>query len=165
MPSPTPYRRSFSFTDYQAANPSSPEPGNELDAQMNAVKVATNSIISNLGLIQSNSGQLANASVGYQQLQRCVRRGPKSADVVVERERQLFPWRLGFLRSAVLRLHYGERVICERPAGDECRVDAARELVIPPAGLCHGCGSRARRGYVSGSRPGPRAPDFPGDRR
>lgn len=74
MPSPTPYRRSFSFTDYQTANPASPEPGNELDAQMNAVKVTTDSIISNLGLIQSNSGQLANASVGYQQLQRCVLR-------------------------------------------------------------------------------------------
>ena len=74
MPSPTPYRRSFSFTDYQAANPSSPDPGNEIDAQMNAIKVATNSVISNLGLIQQTNGQLANASVGYQQLQRCVRR-------------------------------------------------------------------------------------------
>ena len=76
---------------------SSPEPGNELDAEMNAVKVATDLVISNLGLIQQTNGQLANASVGYQQIQRCVRRDLNPPTYVVEFERQLFPWRFGFL--------------------------------------------------------------------
>ena len=68
MPAPTPYHRSFNFTTYQAANPASPLPGNEVDAELNAVVVTTAALIANLSLIQNSTGTLANQSVGYEQL-------------------------------------------------------------------------------------------------
>ena len=98
MPSPTPYRRSFSFTDHQTANPASPEPGNELDAEYNAVKVATDSVISNLGLIQQTNGRLANASVGYQQIQPCVRRDLNAPTMWSSSNVSYFPSDLVFYR-------------------------------------------------------------------
>lgn len=69
------YNRVFSFTNFQSANPATPLPGNEVDAELNAVKATTDAINTNLQLIQRNDGQLANASVGYQQLQSAVLTG------------------------------------------------------------------------------------------
>lgn len=68
MTAPTPYNRIFSFTNFQTANPSLPLPGNEVDAELNAVKATTDATIASLSLIQRSDGQLANQSVGPQQL-------------------------------------------------------------------------------------------------
>lgn len=69
------YSRVYNFTNFQSANPASPLPGNEVDAELNAVKATTDAINANLQLIQRSDGALANASVGYQQLQGAILTG------------------------------------------------------------------------------------------
>lgn len=68
MSQPTPYNRQTSFTNYAAANPTSPLPGNLVDTEFNAVKTTADQILANLKLIQRDDGKLANASVGLDQL-------------------------------------------------------------------------------------------------
>lgn len=64
MTQPTPYRRSYSFTDYQAANPAAQAPGPKTDAELDAVSTTLTAVLRNLALIQRDDGGLANASVG-----------------------------------------------------------------------------------------------------
>lgn len=68
MSAPPPYNRQYNFTNYQALNPATPLPANELDIELNQVKVTLDAIIGNLGLIQRSDGALANGSVGVAQL-------------------------------------------------------------------------------------------------
>lgn len=68
MSQPTPYDRSFSFTNYQSVNPTAPLPGNSLDAELNDIKTTDDQILQNLALIQRDDGALASASVGFDQL-------------------------------------------------------------------------------------------------
>jgi hypothetical protein len=68
MSRPQVYNRSFSFSSYQSSNPSTPLPGGSLDGELNAVKAATDSLSTNLSLIQRADGVLANGSVGRDQL-------------------------------------------------------------------------------------------------
>jgi hypothetical protein len=68
MSQPTPYTRKFSFTNDQTANPSTKTPGNQLDIEYNAILLTLNQTLSNLALIQRDDGQLANGSVGADQL-------------------------------------------------------------------------------------------------
>lgn len=63
MAQPTPYTRQYNFTSYQTSNPSTPLPGNQVDAELNAVKAATDAIDANLKLIQRDDGAIANGSV------------------------------------------------------------------------------------------------------
>lgn len=63
MTQPTPYTRQYNFTNFQSANPTTPLPGNQVDAELNAVKTATDGIDTNLALIQRDDGKLANGSV------------------------------------------------------------------------------------------------------
>ena len=69
------YTRVYNFTNYQSANPASPLPGNEVDAELNAVKATTDAVNANLQLIQRSDGQIANAAVGYNQLQPAILTG------------------------------------------------------------------------------------------
>lgn len=68
MSQPTPYDRSTSFANFQAASPSSPLPGSSLDAELNAVKATLDQTLQNLALVQRDDGALANGSVGTDQL-------------------------------------------------------------------------------------------------
>lgn len=68
MAAPQPYDRQYSFSTYQAQHPSDPLPGDELDAELNAVKASLDETQANLGIIQRTDGQLANQSVGLDQL-------------------------------------------------------------------------------------------------
>lgn len=63
MAQPTRYDRAYGFTGYQAANPSSPLPANQVDAELDAVGMTTDEIRTNLALIQRDDGLLANGSV------------------------------------------------------------------------------------------------------
>ncbi len=65
---PTTYNREFDFTGYQTAAPSAPLPASHIDAELNRLKVTTDSLIASLALIQRADGDLANASVGADQL-------------------------------------------------------------------------------------------------
>ena len=69
MPTAPTYNRQYNFTNYQAVNPATPLPATPLDTELSSVKVTLDALIANLNLIQRSDGQLANASVGPQQLQ------------------------------------------------------------------------------------------------
>ena len=68
MAQPTAYERIASFSNLQAQAPSDPPPGNTLDAEFNAIKVTLDEILANLEIIQRDDGELANESVGLDQL-------------------------------------------------------------------------------------------------
>jgi len=79
MAQPTPYVRGFSFTDYQAVNPVTPLPGDKVDIELNALQQTLGQICANLALIQRDDGQLANLSVGAEQLKTSISFGINSA--------------------------------------------------------------------------------------
>jgi hypothetical protein len=69
MAYPPAYTRSFSFTDYETNFPGQPKPGDELDTEYDNVSNALTATQANLALIQRADGELANNSVGVDQLQ------------------------------------------------------------------------------------------------
>lgn len=68
MAQPTAYVPTYDFTDFQTAHPSDPLPADELDIQLNLIKIFTQQVCTNLAMIQRDDGALANASVGIDQL-------------------------------------------------------------------------------------------------
>ena len=72
MTAPTPYTRSYSFSSFQANNPSSPLPAQQVDAQLDAIAACEQAFVAALAMIQRSDGQLANGSVGPDQLQPAV---------------------------------------------------------------------------------------------
>lgn len=69
MAYPPEYERTFSFSDYEVTHPGEPKPGVSLDAEFDDVSTALTATQDNLALIQRADGQLANDSVGEDQLQ------------------------------------------------------------------------------------------------
>jgi hypothetical protein len=78
MAQPPDYTRAFSFTNYTANYPSTPQPGVRLDTEFDALSVTTDAIRANLALIQRDDGALANASVGADQLSPEITMGLRS---------------------------------------------------------------------------------------
>ena len=68
MPQPPAYTRQFDFSDYQSTNPTDPLPGTNLDLEFDEVKETLDAILANLELIQRDDGEIANLSVGQEQL-------------------------------------------------------------------------------------------------
>jgi hypothetical protein len=68
MSQPTPYNRLYNFNDYQTINPTKPLRGSEVDAELDAVKLTTDQLRANIGLIQRDDGKLANQSVTTESL-------------------------------------------------------------------------------------------------
>ena len=68
MAQPTTYNRNYNFTDYQAENPSDPLPADRIDAEFNLVKQTLDETLANLALLQRDDTELANATVGRDQL-------------------------------------------------------------------------------------------------
>lgn len=64
MAQPPAYARVFSFTDWTANNPQTPQPGARLDVEYDAIGTTLAAIRTNLALIQRDDGALANESVG-----------------------------------------------------------------------------------------------------
>jgi hypothetical protein len=83
MAQPTPYDRITSFTNYQTANPSEPLNGPNVDAELNAIKATLDQILDNLELIQRDDGELANESVGLDQLSEEIEVGWEAPEVWV----------------------------------------------------------------------------------
>jgi microcystin-dependent protein len=75
MAQPTPYNRLASFTTIQAAAPTDPLPGDDVDAELNAIKTTLDEILANLEAIQRDDGELANGSVGRDQLDESIELG------------------------------------------------------------------------------------------
>jgi hypothetical protein len=65
---PPPFNRSFSFNNFQAANPSAALPGNQVDLEFNNVKATLDATLANIKLIQRDDGALKNGSVTYDTL-------------------------------------------------------------------------------------------------
>lgn len=68
MAQPDSYERQYSFTDFAALHPTSPVPGGQIDVELNEIKQTLDQILDNLELIQRDDGDLANDSVGLDQL-------------------------------------------------------------------------------------------------
>jgi hypothetical protein len=68
MAAPTPYELAYDFTAFQTSNPTTPLPADKVEIEFNAIALTTDEIIANLGLIQRSDGELANGSVGEDQL-------------------------------------------------------------------------------------------------
>lgn len=69
MAQPTPYNRASLygetyFTDWTAAHPTTPQPGNKIDGELNAIALTLEEVLANLALIQRDDGAIANDSVG-----------------------------------------------------------------------------------------------------
>jgi hypothetical protein len=68
VPQPPAYNRSFSFSNFQAQNPTGVPPGSSIDLELNNVKANSDGVLANLALIQRDDGALANGSVSFDQL-------------------------------------------------------------------------------------------------
>lgn len=68
MAQPPVYNRVTSFSNYQAVNPTTPLPGSSVDQELNEIKETLDAVLANLELIQRDDGDLANDSVGLDQL-------------------------------------------------------------------------------------------------
>jgi len=68
MAQPTAYTRQYNFTNFTTLNPTTPQPGVQIDTEFNAVKSTIDQILTNLALIQRDDTGLANQTVGYRQL-------------------------------------------------------------------------------------------------
>lgn len=74
-PEPVDYDRQYSFTDWEALNPTSPKPASGLEAEFNAIQQALDETQARARLIQRSDGALANESVGVDQLKPDVQIG------------------------------------------------------------------------------------------
>ena len=66
MAQPPAYTPAHEFLTDEAANPNFP--GSEIDIELAAIKATLDAILTNLALIQRDDGELANESVGEDQL-------------------------------------------------------------------------------------------------
>lgn len=63
MSQPTPYTRGFSFTGFQAAQPSSPLPAPRVDVELDNIQTTLGGVLGNLQLIQRDDGKLRDGVV------------------------------------------------------------------------------------------------------
>jgi hypothetical protein len=68
MSQPPAFSRAFSFTNFQASNPSLSLPGSQVDLELNNAKATLDATLANLALIQRDDGAVKNATIGYDQL-------------------------------------------------------------------------------------------------
>lgn len=69
MAQPTRYTRKYDFENHSTLYPTTPQPGVQMESELDAIKVTTDEICNNLALIQRDDGALASRSVGLAQLQ------------------------------------------------------------------------------------------------
>jgi hypothetical protein len=68
MAQPTAYNVTTDFSVYQASNPTDPLTGSDIDTEFNNIETTLDETLTNLALIQRDDGELANATVGQDQL-------------------------------------------------------------------------------------------------
>jgi hypothetical protein len=68
MAYPTAYSRQYNFQNFQTLAPTTPLPAAQVDGELNAVKLSLDQTQTNLALIQRSDGELANGSVGADQI-------------------------------------------------------------------------------------------------
>ena len=60
---PSPYDRSWSFTDFSQSNPTTPHQGQKIDQELNNVQSSLNDTISRLGEIQADDGKVRTTAL------------------------------------------------------------------------------------------------------
>ena len=68
MARPPRYDRDFAFTEWAEARPKEPLPGDEVDSELDDVALAVNATQDSLALIQREDGEVANDTIGFDQL-------------------------------------------------------------------------------------------------
>ena len=63
MGQPPTYTRQYNFNDFATTSPSTPLPGNQVDAELNAAKLTLDELNANIAKIQRDDGKLGNAAV------------------------------------------------------------------------------------------------------
>ena len=59
----TKYTRNYDFDDFQAGNPTTPLPSNQIESELHEIKTVSDATIDSLALVQRADGKLANSSV------------------------------------------------------------------------------------------------------
>lgn len=72
-PYPTGYSHTFSYSGYEAVNPSTPKPGLNMDAELQTIALAINSIIAALADVRRSDGPLVNGLVTMDSLSSVVK--------------------------------------------------------------------------------------------
>lgn len=75
MAQPDPYVRNFGFESFQSTHPATPLPGNEVDEEFDAVAAVMDEVLDRIAILQRDDLELANESVGYDQLKPELRHG------------------------------------------------------------------------------------------
>jgi len=75
MAQPTPYERDYDFQGYQSGHPSTPLPGNKVNEEFDAIAAVVDEVLSRIADLQRDDLELANESVGYDQLKDELRHG------------------------------------------------------------------------------------------
>lgn len=75
MANPTPYERTYSFTDYQASNPSAPLPGLQVDNELENVETSLGQAIDAIKDVRRSDGKLKNGIVTVDSLSPAVAAG------------------------------------------------------------------------------------------
>jgi hypothetical protein len=73
MPDPVGYTVSYSFSGWQSSNPTKPLPAVSIDNEFGAIQESIASLVGAIGDVRREDGQLANESVGLDQLAASVR--------------------------------------------------------------------------------------------
>lgn len=72
MSQPTVYVPGYDFSAFQGLNPTTPLPGDRVDTELGSVSESIGEICDNLALLQRDDGELANGTVGVEQLDAAV---------------------------------------------------------------------------------------------
>lgn len=68
MAQPTPYALDYDFVGWQISRPTRPLPADKLESEFEAVADTLDQVLANLALIQRDDGDVANQTIGYDQL-------------------------------------------------------------------------------------------------
>lgn len=68
MAQPPRYERDFDFTDWGQSRPDEPVPGDRVDSELDNIELTLDGLLDNLALLQRDDGELANETVGDDQL-------------------------------------------------------------------------------------------------
>lgn len=69
MAQPPAFTRTFDFEAFSTNNPTTPQPGVQIEAELDNAKTTLDALLTNIALIQRDDGALANQSVGLSQLE------------------------------------------------------------------------------------------------
>ncbi|MGN7964425.1 hypothetical protein, partial [Brucella sp. 22210] len=75
MAQPLPYERDFDFAGFQSTHPSTPLPGDKVNLELDQIAYTTDEIRERIRILQRDDLQLANQSVGWDQLKPELRNG------------------------------------------------------------------------------------------